>query len=182
MAVFVKDEINRSLKVGVEVTLDCSLEELDELARGVSENIEPGDWLLLNGDLGAGKTTFTQKLAASLGFSQNISSPTFSIVNVVDNQLVESQIRRICHLDLYRIKRSDELLHLGLEVEFSAKSICLIEWAENIEPSGWANFFVTTGCRKPKRVLNISIQQDSEKAKREYRVRWESPDVLIEGQ
>jgi tRNA threonylcarbamoyl adenosine modification protein YjeE len=180
MAVSFKNEINRSLSLGVEVGFDCLLSDLDDLALGIAESLQPGDWLLLNGDLGAGKTTFTQKLATSLGFLQTVTSPTYSIVNVVDLQRPVSQIQRICHLDLYRLKRSDELLHLGLEMEFSSNSICLIEWAENVEGSGWLNFFTTTGCRKPKRILNISIFQNDKKECREYRIHWESPEKLIQ--
>ncbi|MEN9824368.1 MAG: hypothetical protein RI953_113 [Pseudomonadota bacterium] len=180
MAFSFKNEINRALNLRVEVVFECLLSDLDELALAIAESLQPGDWLLLNGDLGAGKTTFTQKLATSLGFMQNVTSPTYSIVNVVDLQRPAGQIQRICHLDLYRLKRSDELLHLGLEIEFSSNSICLIEWAENVEGPGWLHFFTTTGCRKPKRILNISIFQDDRSERRQYRVQWVSPEQLIQ--
>ncbi|MDP2175060.1 MAG: tRNA (adenosine(37)-N6)-threonylcarbamoyltransferase complex ATPase subunit type 1 TsaE [Bacteroidota bacterium] len=80
--------------------------------------------LLLKGDLGAGKTTFTQSLLQSLGVSKTVSSPTFNIVNEYQTNSGES----IYHFDLYRIKHVVELEEMGFEDYLESGNICLIEW------------------------------------------------------
>ncbi|MFZ9520119.1 MAG: tRNA (adenosine(37)-N6)-threonylcarbamoyltransferase complex ATPase subunit type 1 TsaE [Silvanigrellaceae bacterium] len=180
MSDFLKEEIQRSLLSGVEFTFDCALADIEPLVLAISQSLMPGDWLLLSGDLGAGKTTLTQKIASSLGFVQKVSSPTYAIVNVIENEQGASGIRKLCHLDLYRIKRADELLHLGLEVELNSKAICIIEWAENVETSGWSYFFDQTGCKKPRRVLDVSIFHENNDQQRRYSLCWKKPESLFE--
>lgn len=85
--------------------------------------------LLLKGNLGAGKTTFTQSLLQSLGVTKTVSSPTFNIVN--EYQTNSGQI--IYHFDLYRIKHVVELEEMGFEDYLESGNICLIEWPEIAE-------------------------------------------------
>ncbi len=80
--------------------------------------------LALSGNLGAGKTTFVQGLAAGLGISEPIQSPTFVLLNVYDG---------LTHFDLYRLKTASDFTGLGFEEYFASGSICAIEWPDRIE-------------------------------------------------
>ena len=84
--------------------------------------------ILLTGNLGAGKTTFTQYLAKSLGSNNDVTSPTFSIVNVYE---IPDGI--LYHMDLYRLESYDELFNAGIEEYFfEDKAICIVEWPDLI--------------------------------------------------
>lgn len=86
--------------------------------------------IALQGDLGAGKTTFTQGFAKGLGITRNITSPTFLIIRRYGIQKTD---RDFYHLDLYQIKKPKEILNLGLnEIIRNPKNIVMIEWAEKI--------------------------------------------------
>jgi len=82
----------------------------------------------LYGNLGTGKTCFTQGVALALGVNQPVSSPTFTIINEYRGN------RIIFHADLYRIKETNDLVSLGLDDCLSSNAVTLIEWAERIEP------------------------------------------------
>lgn len=84
--------------------------------------------LLLKGNLGAGKTTFTQFLLKNLGSSDKVSSPTYSIVNEY-----HSPKGNIFHFDLYRLKNIDEVYDIGMEEYLDNAFLCIIEWPEIYE-------------------------------------------------
>lgn len=84
--------------------------------------------LLLKGDLGAGKTTFTKYLLQSLGCIDEISSPTYSIVNEY-----EYSQGKIYHFDLYRMKSIEEVLDIGMDEYLYSGNLCIIEWPEVYE-------------------------------------------------
>lgn len=157
------------------VDLTVSLNELDNIAQEFKNNLQPGDWLFLDGDLGSGKTTFVKKLVQSYKNSNdNISSPTFSILNCIniDHKYTTSNLKKIIHLDLYRIKKGIELLYLGLEQEFSPKnSICIFEWPYNIEKEDFLSFFATTKCPHPLRIIEIQFELDSQSNHRLYSIK-----------
>lgn len=98
-----------------------SVEETWELARKVASELKPGSVLCLEGDLGAGKTTFTQGLAAALGASGRVNSPTFCIVQ---------EHGRLVHMDLYRLKSEDDVLAIGWEDYLADGAILVVEWPE----------------------------------------------------
>ena len=79
----------------------------------------------LSGELGSGKTTFTQGLALGLQIQELIQSPTFVLLNIYDD--------RLFHFDLYRIKDGSDFLAMGFEEYFTRGGICVIEWPEKIE-------------------------------------------------
>lgn len=88
--------------------------------------------LALSGDLGAGKTTFTQSFIKNCGVKKRINSPTFLLIR--SYKLQTTGYRLVYHIDAYRIKKSKELLDLGLkEILNNNKNIVLIEWAEKIK-------------------------------------------------
>ena len=100
------------------------------LAARIAPRLAAGDTLLLNGDIGAGKTTFARALIrARLRSSQeDVPSPTFTLVQTYDAGSVE-----IWHCDLYRLTDPQEVLELGLDDAFAA-AICLIEWPDRLGP------------------------------------------------
>lgn len=84
--------------------------------------------LLLKGNLGAGKTTFTQFLLKKLGSSDEVSSPTYSIVNEYSTPQ-----GKVFHFDLYRLKNIDEVYDIGMEEYLDNAFLCIIEWPEVYE-------------------------------------------------
>lgn len=87
--------------------------------------------ITLEGDLGAGKTTFTQELAKHLGLSEQVTSPTFTIMK--QYQIEEGEVDRLIHIDAYRIESEDEIEPLHLESVLSRpKTIICIEWPNKI--------------------------------------------------
>ena len=89
--------------------------------------IQSGDTLLLYGNLGSGKTYLTKEFVALLGSTAEVSSPSFSLINQYDDNVL------INHIDLYRIKNESDLINLGLEDLWDSGSINFIEWPEIIE-------------------------------------------------
>lgn len=103
-----------------------SAEDMRALGRRVAVTLQLGDVLLLHGDLGAGKTTFTQGVAAGLGITSPIQSPTFTLVREHD-----ASSMRLYHLDLYRLESPDDLEDIGYEIYINPPDgVSLIEWPE----------------------------------------------------
>jgi len=168
-------------ELGDAVELHLSQVNVPELAFQVARVLRRSDWLLLEGDLGAGKTTLVAQLAYAMGAKQRATSPTFSLLNVIQLESSGSLVSSICHMDLYRVKRSQELQHLGLELEMTQTSIAVIEWSENIEPEGWCDFFQVTRCKKPVRIPVIKIAHEENKDLRFYSLSWKSLDEFLFG-
>ena len=102
-----------------------ALEETQELALKLAELVAPQDTITLEGDLGAGKTTFTQSFAKGLGIKRNVNSPTFTIMKQYDGRIP------LNHLDVYRLEDSDE--DLGWDEIFYGDAVTVVEWAHLIE-------------------------------------------------
>ncbi|MFC0274521.1 tRNA (adenosine(37)-N6)-threonylcarbamoyltransferase complex ATPase subunit type 1 TsaE [Metabacillus herbersteinensis] len=101
-------------------------EETSTLAMKVAALLKPGYVLTLEGDLGAGKTTFTKGLAKGLGIKRNVNSPTFTIIKeYTDGSLP------LYHMDVYRLEDSDE--DLGFDEYFNGNGVTVVEWAHHIE-------------------------------------------------
>lgn len=103
-----------------------SPEETRRLGAALGALLAAGDVVALEGDLGAGKTVFTQGAAAGLGFDGYVSSPTFVIVNEYAGRVP------IYHVDLYRVSSEDELLDLGYREMFYGDGVALVEWADRV--------------------------------------------------
>lgn len=104
-----------------------SPEETFEAGRKLGMTAKPGEIYTLSGDLGVGKTVFTQGVAAGLGITEHVNSPTFTIV-----QVYESGRLPFYHFDVYRIGEVDEMEEIGYEDYFYGNGLCIVEWAERI--------------------------------------------------
>ena len=117
-----------------------------ELGKKLGENCKPGDIILLNGDLGVGKTVFTKGFGKGLGIDEPICSPTFTIM-----QIYESGRLPLYHFDVYRIADVCEMDEIGYEDCFYGDGVSLIEWSQLIEEI------------LPEHVTEITIEKDLEK-------------------
>ncbi len=114
-----------------------SEEETFALGKRIGEEAKPGGIYALLGDLGVGKTVFTKGVAAGLAVSEQVNSPTFTIV-----QVYESGRMPFYHFDVYRIGDPEEMDEIGYEDYFFGDGLCLVEWANLIdelmpEETGW---------------------------------------------
>ncbi len=100
-----------------------NVEQTYALAKKIADTLQGGEVILLSGDLGAGKTTFTKGLAKALGVVDEVTSPTFTILNVYEDGRL-----KLNHLDMYRVESADELAELGIEDCFDDDSVTVIEW------------------------------------------------------
>ena len=129
-----------------------SVEETGEFAIKMAQEAKKGNIYCISGDLGAGKTHFSKAFAKGLGIKEEITSPTFTIVNEYkENETV------FFHFDVYRINDIEEMYDIGYEEYFFGNGICLIEWAEIIEPI------------IPKGAIWIKIEKDILKGE-DYRI------------
>lgn len=105
-----------------------SPEETHALGAKIGKNAKPGDVYTLTGDLGVGKTVFTQGIAEGLGITESVCSPTFTIVQVYEEGRLP-----FYHFDVYRIGDIEEMDEIGYEDYFYGDGLCMIEWANLIE-------------------------------------------------
>lgn len=103
-------------------------EDTFEIARQLGEKAVAGDVFCLIGDLGVGKTLFSQGFATGLGIQESVNSPTFTIVQEYDEGR-----QPFYHFDVYRIEESEEMEEVGFADMIYGEGVCLIEWANLIE-------------------------------------------------
>ena len=106
----------------------CDAKETEALGETLGAQLRLGDLVVLTGDLGTGKTTFTKGVARGLGVEERVTSPTFTIVQEYDGDLP------VAHVDVYRLERVQELHDLGFE-ELLDGRVVLIEWGERVAPA-----------------------------------------------
>jgi tRNA threonylcarbamoyladenosine biosynthesis protein TsaE len=127
-----------------------STEETWQFSKELAEKLQPGDVITLEGDLGAGKTTFTKGLAVGLDISRNVSSPTFTIIKEYQGRLP------LYHMDVYRLEDSYE--DLGFDEYFEGEGVTVVEWAHLIEeqlPAELLQIRITHG-EENSRILTIT--------------------------
>ena len=113
-----------------------SVEETWALAKELSKELKPGDVVCLEGDLGAGKTTFTQGLAAAMGVKGRVTSPTFCIVQehapaeVGEDGRTAPDAKMLVHMDLYRLNGEDDVVAIGWEDYLARGAVLAVEWPE----------------------------------------------------
>ena len=123
-----------------------SAEETYKIGEQMGREAKAGDVLCLLGDLGVGKTVFTQGFAAGLGITEPVSSPTFTIVQTYDEGRMP-----FYHFDVYRIGDVEEMDEIGYEDYFYGEGVCLVEWANLIEEL------------MPEQTIWLTIEKDLEK-------------------
>ena len=134
-----------------------SPEETFEIGKRIGEQAEPGQVYTLIGDLGVGKTVFTQGVAAGLGISEPVNRPTFTIVQVYEEGRLP-----FYHFDVYRIGDVEEMEEIGYMDCFYGEGICLIEWANLIEeilPGEYQEIRITKDLEKGFDYRKIEIEQ-----------------------
>jgi len=105
-----------------------SAEDTFEYGKRCGQSAMPGQVFCLYGDLGVGKTVFTQGFAAGLGITEPVNSPTFTIVQIYEDGRIP-----LYHFDVYRISDPEEMYEIGFEEFLEGEGVCFIEWADLIE-------------------------------------------------
>lgn len=113
--------------MGKQVFESFSAEDTFTFAKELGQTCKGGEIILLHGELGVGKTVFSQGLGKGLGIEEPISSPTFTIL-----QIYEEGRLPLFHFDVYRIVDIEEMDEIGYEDYFFGEGVCLIEWASRI--------------------------------------------------
>jgi len=138
-----------------------SFEQTQCIASEFAKTLLSGDIVILKGELGAGKTTFTAGIGKGLGVQERIISPSFTLVRILQ---IPSQSTKLIHADLYRINDTnafwDEFETLGLDDEIE-KNITVIEWGENVEDTltGIREFIVHLSKGKESNIREITIEK-----------------------
>ena len=132
-----------------------SLAETEAIGRQLAEHLVPGCVLALKGELGSGKTLFTQGLVAGLGNDAAVTSPTFTIVHEYQGGRLP-----VYHFDLFRLENRESAVRLGLEEYFFSDGVSVIEWADRFpdlipEQARWISFEITS---ERQRVITVSHQ------------------------
>lgn len=141
---------HNTLKIEVQ-----SASETETLGRLLAQNLQPGDTVLLNGSVGAGKTHFARALIkALLVADEDIPSPTFTLVQTYDTRIAE-----VWHADLYRLSEEQEIEELGLS-DAMIDAVCLIEWPDRL------------GSYEPDDALNVSISTSASPEQRSIEAKW----------
>lgn len=123
-----------------------SSETTYKLGEAIGRQVRPGDIICLDGDLGVGKTVFTQGLAKGLGIDEPVCSPTFTLIQQYEDGRIP-----LYHFDVYRISGPWDMDELGYEEYFFGEGICLIEWGSLI------------GELLPDNTVYITIEKNNEK-------------------
>ena len=105
-----------------------SPEETEAVGAALGKILTPGAVIAYRGDLGAGKTAFTRGLARGLGYTEPVTSPTYTIVN----EYLGGRMP-LFHFDMYRLRSSDDLWDIGWEDYLERGGVCAVEWSENVE-------------------------------------------------
>ncbi len=110
--------------MGKDIQTFITRSEAETLALGqkIGQALEPGTAISLEGDLGTGKTALTKGIALSLGITEPITSPTFTLVNTYEGTMT------LHHFDVYRVEDAEELYTIGWEEYFSEETITVVEW------------------------------------------------------
>lgn len=137
-----------------------STEETIDLGARLARFLAPGDIILLDGDLGAGKTHFVKGLALGLDIRSDVSSPTFTILNNYPKTSAGApNIRQLNHFDVYRVNDEDEILDLGFEEMIYGEDISVIEWSSlipGILPDEFLKVEIRTGSEPEERIIEMN--------------------------
>lgn len=128
-------------------------EDTRRYGRQLADTLKAGDVICLLGDLGTGKTTMTKAIAEGLGVTEEVTSPTFNIVNIYRSGRLP-----LYHFDVYRLSGAEELYATGTDEYFEGDGVCIIEWADLIEeaiPDGALVIEIRRGAEEDERICEI---------------------------
>ncbi len=131
------------------------IKETEAFGRKLGEEAQPGDILALIGDLGTGKTTLTKSIARGLGVKEDITSPTFNIVNEYHSGRLP-----LYHFDVYRLDSGADMINIGAEEYFDAGGVCIIEWADRVAeilPDDTKVIFIEYGNKEGERLYQCTF-------------------------
>jgi len=134
--------------------------ETIRLGEIIGANLEAGDVVCLDGQLGTGKTVIAKAIAVSLGVDEYVTSPSYTIINEYNGKLP------VYHFDVYRIDDIDEMYELGYEEYFFGAGVCIIEWASMIEEL------------LPENCLFVKLKQSEDFNHREFEISGKEETVL----
>lgn len=137
----------KSLQVAGTTSVD-SIEATIEFGRRLAENLKPGDVLGLVGDLGAGKTHLTKGIVAGIGASEEVTSPTFTLVHEYRSGRIP-----VFHFDFYRIDDPNELISIGWDEFLDSDGVVIVEWADKFpellpKSADWLKIEIESGDRR----------------------------------
>ena len=138
-----------------------SIEETTKLGKELGKILNPGDIICLTGDLGTGKTHITKGISQGLGITDNITSPTFTIVNEYNSGRL-----KLYHFDVYRVSDPDEIYAIGFDDYIFGDGVSIIEWANYIEeilPKDYLHIYITKDLSKGENYRTIPITPYGEK-------------------
>ena len=115
-----------------------SPQQTEEVGEKLAKALKPGAVIAYKGDLGAGKTAFTRGLARGLGYTEPVTSPTYTIVN----EYLGGRLP-LFHFDMYRLASSDDLWDIGWEDYLERGGVCAVEWSENVDDAMENAVYVT---------------------------------------
>lgn len=135
-----------------------SLDDLDRSVQLLLQQLEDKRILAFTGEIGAGKTTFIQAFCKHLGVREQVTSPTFSLVNEYYYKDDQGQRQYIYHMDLYRLKKMEEAIDFGIEEYLYDQYYCLIEWPEIVkellpEDTVWINLQIVNDSTRKMLIL-----------------------------
>ena len=105
-----------------------------QIAANLAKKLKGGEIIALEGELGAGKTTFVKGLAKTFGIKKHVTSPTFVLMKVYQVKSKKLKVKELVHVDCYRLDEPQELFYLGIEEYLNKKdTVVVIEWAERIK-------------------------------------------------
>lgn len=128
-------------------------EETKQFGYELASKLQRGQVVALIGDLGTGKTALTKYIAEGLGIDDNITSPTFTIVQEYKQGRIP-----LYHFDVYRVYDIDELYEIGIEEYFYGDGVCVVEWADLIEeilPENTIKVYIEYGETEGERIYNV---------------------------
>ena len=122
--------------------------ETEAVGEALGKVLSPGAVIAYRGDLGAGKTAFTRGLARGLGCNEQVTSPTYTIVN----EYLSGKMP-LFHFDMYRLHSADDLFDIGWEDYLERGGVCAVEWSENVEDA-------------MENAINVTIEKTGEQSRK----------------
>lgn len=140
-----------------------NVQETMDLGESLAPFLRPSDVILLDGDLGAGKTHFVKGLAKGLGYTGDVVSPTFTILNVYPLMDPKTSMENLYHWDVYRVSEEEEILMQGFEEIIYSDNVSVIEWSDlivGILPQDYLKITIETTPVKDERRITMTFSPD----------------------